>query len=192
MRKIHSKKEQARKERRMQIIIGILLLFVMLFSTLGYAFQRDSSEESSTKEIYNGIEFNQNNGFWVANINSLNLISTNLPEENNISTKINSLSEYYNQPLYISSTNSFARAEVERNLNPNYYNNIVARMQEACFDEECEIDAPLKTCENNFIIIRKSENSNITQEDNCVFIEGKEEDLVMLVDEFLFKLFEIK
>ena len=67
-------------------------------------------------------------------------------------------------------------------------------MQKACpeYVNCTDEDLPTKTCEDNFIIIKEGNYSNIIQDENCVFIEGKQEDLVQIVDEFLFKILGIK
>ena len=67
------------------------------------------------------------------------------------------------------------------------------RIQPACLDEsECEGGWPVKTCKDNFIIIRNSNYTNIIQEDNCVFINGPEENLTQITDEFLFKIIGVE
>ena len=100
------------------------------------------------------------------------------------------LSNYYNKPLYISSENSEIANEIYKNL--FYYNQIVQRIQNACLEGEgCEGNLPIKNCEDNIIIFKESENNEIIQEKNCVFIKGKKEDLVKLSDDFLFKIIGI-
>jgi hypothetical protein len=66
-------------------------------------------------------------------------------------------------------------------------------MQEACPEgQTCEEDVPTKNCTNNFIIIKAANESSIKQDKNCVFIEGKSENLVKLTDSFLYKITEIQ
>ena len=68
-------------------------------------------------------------------------------------------------------------------------------MQRACPEDViCESgeDLPVKTCSDNFIIIKESNTSSIRQENNCVFIEGQKEELTALADQFLFKTFGIR
>ena len=57
---------------------------------------------------------------------------------------------------------------------------------------ECKEDFPVKDCENNFVIIRESNDTKIVQEKNCVFIQGEKENLTQITDEFLFNVFEIR
>ena len=61
-------------------------------------------------------------------------------------------------------------------------------MQGACPENvTCAEDIPTKTCEERFIIIQESNETNIIQNESCVFITGKKEDLVKITDEFLYK-----
>ena len=53
------------------------------------------------------------------------------------------------------------------------------------------IEAEKENCAQNTIIIKENQENKITQKDNCVYIEGKKEDLVKTTDEFLFKLLKI-
>ena len=57
MRKLTTRTEQAKKKKRNSLIIGVVLVFVMLFSVLGYSFMGQEQEEDSQKVIHNGFEF---------------------------------------------------------------------------------------------------------------------------------------
>jgi hypothetical protein len=189
MRKIISKKAENKKRKRNQFIVGGILVFIMLFSVVGYGF---SPKEESNKEIkYNGIKFIQQNDFWFTQIENLNFGFKYSPEETEsilLETNLKSIENYNLKPLYFSSDNLESTQEIYRNLNQ-----IVQRMLEACLnEEECDGDFPIKTCEDNFIIIRENNNSKITQDNNCVFIQGPKEELVKITDEFLFKIMNIK
>ena len=87
------------------------------------------------------------------------------------------LENYQNKTLYLQSEDVLAESEIRINL--LQFTNGIEKVQE------------VGTCENNSIIIKEGERG-ITQDNNCVFIEGKSEELLQLTDEFLFKLFEIE
>ena len=187
MRKIISKRQIEKKQKRSQIIVGLILVLVMLFSAIGYGFMGgDNSKEN--KINYNGFEFVKQGEFWKARIENIDFIFKYNPNQvNKISSQVNYLDSYFNKPLYILSENAQAEIEINKNLNQ-----IVQRMQYACLNEEnCEGNFPIKTCEDNFIIIKEGEGK-IEQEGNCVFITGAQEDLVKLTDEFLFKILKIE
>jgi len=187
MRKIISKKESDKKNRRIQLIVGIFLILIMALSTIGYSLNNNPEDETE-KIIYNDIEFVRENNLWNANIGNFQFgFLYNPTETEKTNSSLDYLNEYDNLPLYIYSENSDATMEIYRNL--FYYNQIVERVQEACPKGEiCAEEIPIKNCTNNFIIIKKSEISEIKQEDNCVFISGKDEDLVKITDGFLFKI----
>jgi len=185
MRKILSKKELEKNKKTKQYIVGGILIFIMLFSTIGYAFQGSGEESSNSKLNYNGFEFINSNGYWELSIGTYNFLFRYNPNQvEKTDAELNYFNSYAGKPLYIYSENSDATYEIYSNLNQ-----IVERMQSACPESEiCNKDIPTKNCENNFIIIRESETNKITQNENCVFIEGKSENLTQLTDEFLFKI----
>jgi len=192
MRKIISKYEKRKKDRIKQLVVGGFLVFIMLFSILGYAFGafRGKENEDITKINYNGFEFTNQNGFWLLNLGDLNFIFKYNPNEvEKIYSELKYLDNYYNKPLYISSETNEAEFEIYKNLDQ-----VVQRMQPACLEEECDDDENLavKNCTDNFIIVKKSNISEITQEDNCVFIYGSQENLTRITDEFLFKILGIE
>lgn len=189
IRKIISKEELEKKRRRNHFIVGFILIGVMIFGTLGYAFEGRKDEKNDPSKInYNGLDFVKQNDFWVTKIGESEFIFKYNPEQiNQTGEKFDSLSKYSQKPLYIYSENEMASFEVVRNIQP-----FVQRVQKACPEgKNCDENVPAKTCENNFIIIGESETKKMEQKENCVFIEGKKEELTRLADEFLFKILGI-
>lgn len=195
MRKIISKQEREKKQRIKQFIVGGILVFIMLISTLGYSFQGQLREDKQKIE-YNGFEFIQQNEMWYTQIKGYEFGFKNNPEQTEdfeSYSDVNLLAQYQNKPLYIYSENREAEAEIYRNLNE-----VVQRMQFACpeknesaFETKCKVEWPIKNCSNNFILIKEG-NFQITPRNNCVFIEGPKENLTKITDEFLFKTIGIK
>jgi hypothetical protein len=189
MERFISRSERERKTKKKQIIIGVSLAFLMMLSVLGFALQGGSGnqedENSSDKVIYNGFEFTYINGFWVVG----NFAFRYNPQQvEDISFGLKDAAFYQGFPAYIYSENDEAETEAGRNLRL-----IAQRVQNACIESEiCSGNSPVKTCEDNLIIIRENNISSIRQENNCVYIEGPEEELLELVDQFLFKILEIK
>lgn len=196
MRKLESKEDEKRRTRRNQIIIGVVLVGVMLFSVLGYGFQSQGNDNNKENVVtYNGFQFvGTSNGFWTLDLGSFQFGFSNTPKDvSQVNGTVNLLSSYSGQPLYIYSQNPQAEAEVYRN-----FNYIVLRSQYACLnssnitfdtvaDENCDPAWPIKGCENNFLIIEESDTPEIIQEDNCVFLKGPSDELVKVADEFMFK-----
>jgi len=190
MRKIVSKYKEDKKRKRNQLIVGFVLIFIMFFSVLGYSLGGRDATEDSNKINYNGFEFENQNGFWVLNMGNFDFIFRYNPEQVEKSySLVNPLNNYYQKPLYVSSESIEAESEIYINLNQ-----IVLRMQPACLEgEECEDEnMAVKTCADNFIIIRESNFSNIIQEENCVFIKAPQENLTRITDEFLFKILGVE
>jgi hypothetical protein len=190
VKRILSEKERKSKERFNQLLVGLVLIFLMILSTLGYALTGNQEESSSSeKVIYNGLEFVNQNEYWTITINDIPFGFKYNPEEiESTKTNLNDISSYYSQPLYIESDDTLSTSEIYVNLNQ-----IVQRMQNACLDEEnCEGDLPVKDCTSNFIIIEEKEMASIVQNQSCVFIRGPKENLTMMTDQFLFKLLGIK
>lgn len=183
MRKIVSKHAEGKKTRRNQLIVGLVLIFIMFFSVVGYSFT-GKTVENSGKINYNGYEFAEQNGFWVLNIGNLFFFKYNPEQVEKSYALVNPLSNYYQKPLYISSENQEAEREIYVNLRQ-----VALRIQSACLEgEECRGEnLPVKTCRDNFIIIREDNSSYINQDENCVFIQAPQENLTKLTDEFLFK-----
>jgi hypothetical protein len=188
MKRLVSKSERERGAKRKQIIIGIALVFLMVLSVLGFALRGNTgSQEDEDKIIYNEFEFTYINGFWRIGDFAFRYNPEQVPE---IGFGLRDATFYQGFPAYVYSENDGAEAEIKMNLEL-----IAQRVQKACIDEErieCSEKLPVKTCEDNFIIIRESNNSRITQDNNCVYIEGPKEELLGLVDQFLFKILGIK
>lgn len=207
MRRLTSKHQEGNRKKRNQIVVGLILIFVMFSSVLGFAFLNSSKSgaiNTNTNDFsggssnvndnnfnsinYNGFEFIEQNGFWILNLNGVNFIFRHNPHQvPRIASEIKLLNNYQEKVLYLFSEDLLAESEIKNNLIA-FTNGI----ENACLENEgCVKNSPIKTCEDNFIIIREG-NQSITQEDNCVFIEGEKEDLTKLVDEFLFKLMKIE
>jgi hypothetical protein len=187
MREIESKEEIERKRKRNQWIIGGIMIVVMLGSTFGYAFYQlgNNNKGDSNKIEYNGYAFVNQNDFWAITIGNYNfLFKYNPTEVEKSNSELNYLNSYSGQILYIFSEDNLASWEIQRNLG-----GIAQRIQGACpQNTNCTENWPIKDCSSNFILIKKANESRIYQNQSCVFIEGKEENLTQMADEFLFKI----
>lgn len=192
MRKIISKKEQQKRDRVKQVVVGSMLILIMFASVIGYAFQGNGSEGDNNIK-YKGFEFVRQDDFWV--LEDKFIFRHNPEETEEFATKnfINLLVDYEGQPLYIYSENKEAELEIYKNL----YNS-VQRIQYACLEKgesesdfDCEGNLPIKTCEENFVLIREGE-FGVEQKNKCLFISGARENLTKISDEVLFNILEIK
>ena len=195
IRKLKSKKDESKRQKRNQLILGIILIVVMVGGTFGIVVNSFGKEDSSDTNInYNGQEFYFTSNLWYTELGNIQVaFKTNPNESLQIEEEINLLNSYLNKPLYIYSEDYESKIEFYRNLY-----NLVERVQDACPDQgnlsadigelNCGEDWPTKNCENNLIIIKESEENKIIQEDNCLIVLGKREDLMKMSDSIILKM----
>ena len=194
MRKLVSKEEEARKQKRNQTILVVFLAFVLIASTMGFAIQSGVGNNQAPDPIsgndaeYNGFKFVSQNGLWVLGNYVFKYTPQQVPDIGSDS-EIKLKASYQGKPAYVYSEDEEAETEIVVNLGQ-----IAQRVQKACPENTTckEKDLPAKTCNDNFIIIKEGNTNSITQKNNCVFIEGKKEDLAALADQFLFKILEVR
>ena len=194
MRKIVPAEEEAKKKKRNQIILGVFLALIMVLSTVGFALQGDFGNTQNSDQIsgneaeYNGYKFVNQNGLWVLGNFVFRYTPQQVPDIGS-GSGIKLAANYQGKPAYVYSEDEGAEIEIAVNLGQ-----LAQRVQKACPEGLiCDGNLPVKTCSDNFIIIRESNNSNsITQENNCVFIEGQKEQLTALADQFLFKTLGVR
>jgi len=189
MRKIISREQKAKKTKQNQIIIGVVLIAIMVFGTLGYAFGGRGEDSEENKINYKGIEFEQDDsGYWHFNIQGYDFVTKHNPTETENILFFNylTINDYIGKPLYFVSEFNEPIFEISKNLNQ-----FVSRINEACLDEDCEKDFPIKNCSiENVIVIQESvdEIKEIKQEENCVFITANLEEQTRYTDAFLFRI----
>jgi len=190
MRKIRKKGDDAKKQKRNNTILGMLLIIVMFLSVVGYGFMGQDESGENKKISYNGYEFVSAGDYWLTKIGDYQFGFQNNPIDLEDSDgEVKYLNSYIDKPLYIFSENPEARVELEINLNQ-----VVQRIQDGCLNkDECGGDYPVKSCEReNFIIIREENVSEIIQNGTCVTISGSKENLTKMVDIFLLKTIGIE
>ncbi|MEX0920987.1 MAG: hypothetical protein WDZ62_01860 [Candidatus Pacearchaeota archaeon] len=198
MKRFISKRERAKKKRRNQIAVGIVLTFLMFLSVLGFAFQfgvgvpNEGNGQTGGQEnvVYNGVEFVFNSGFWIAEGFAFRYNPGEVQDIQPSGEELKDVLSYQGKPLYLYSENQEARSEIRVNLGV-----IASNVESGCPEGEfeCPEEIPTISCDgDNFIIIKEGVNNAITQEGSCVFIEGPSEDLTKISDQFLFKILGIR
>jgi hypothetical protein len=195
IRKIMSKEEIERKDKRNKTIMGIILAVIMLLSTAGY-FVMDFSSQKANSVKYNNVEFKETDGYWTFTLNgqSFSTLYNPLDTQNISVSVINTLYSYSNQPLYFSSKPieempSYASQEILRNIG-----SFTLRNNYACLDENCSQDYAVKDCSNDNIIVYQESNDNQTkiyQENKCVTIAYAPGEAERASDAMLFKILGI-
>jgi hypothetical protein len=179
MKKLESPNDIKRSERNKKIIVGFVLIFLMVFSTIGFALSGiggGSYGESSSEQ---GKYFNGQ--YWVYPFGSSELYFTNDLEEisfDSLDFEM-SFSDYSGRNLYVDSESEAVINEISLSLG-----RFAGRVQKACY-KECEKDLPEKDCTENIIVWKQTGINQVTQEGQCIFIDGDLE----LVDAFLYRIF---
>ena len=187
MKRLKSKHGESKRQKKNQVIIGVILIIVMFGSVFGIIVNSFGEKENKKVE-YNGFEFVNDNGFWALELGNFEFVFKYNPYEiKEINTEVKYLNNYDNKPLYISSEYPEATYEIASNLDQ-----AVLRIHNACLEEGCKEDRPTKTCEDNFIIIEEKNETNIIQNNNCVFIQGPKENITQISDEFLFHILGVR
>ena len=210
---LETKGEQARKEKkRFKIIIGIIIAFLMIASTIGYAILEGNPVQQVSQNVtsYKNYDFLQTGAGWqtLLRIDSKNITlnTFNLPQEvENISSEGSPLlQDFLNKAVFIAAeTNKEKQAASQYNA----LGNIVLMIQFACSPERAnssfciENNLPIKTCEDAgeeaFIIIlqelpeNSSEQASVNYKNSCFEVKGKAEELVKANDKALFMTFGI-
>ena len=184
MRKILTQAEIDKKKKKNQFVVGAVMVFLLVVSTLGYSLMSNNDDESSGVSEF-GIKFFKSNGLWRAEIDGGVFGFQNLPSEIldvNVNISIG-LANYSGKVLYFVSPNNGA-SEILNNLG-----GYVPRYQEACLDaENCEGDWPIKNCSDNLIIFVEANETSVYQNGGCVYIAG---DGVAGADAFLYEVLKV-
>jgi hypothetical protein len=113
-------------------------------------------------------------------------VFSNSPESSLNSTRANilpDLNQYYSKPLYIDTENDIIYGEIASTLG-----RYSERVQYGCYGS-CENSSyPEKTCADNLIVVRQSNQNRVYQNNSCVFIDGD----MQAVDAFLYKMFGLQ
>lgn len=200
MQKIETKAEREKRQRRGQLIVGVILVAIMVLSTAGYSIMDRSKTETGGTETYNNFEFASVSGRWEVQKQSFTLATRYLPKDvENVSYQgAVSVNSFSNKEVYFAAFSDDAKIvanEIATNLP-------VLRVQLACLEQdanrtECK-DLPLKTCQNLVLIIDEKRFNNteffkpiVYQKENCITIEASTRDMMRAADRFLFEIYSI-
>ena len=181
LRKIESKDEQERRRKRNSLLVSIVMIGILVFSTAGYfAFQNNgTSTESST----NGVQ-NVGGDSWVFSHDGQTIKLSNSPDEvRNISVSITEdANSYAGKTIYVASDSDAGAYEVGPALPSG-----AQRVQQACYGK-CDRNLPEKSCNDTMIVISQANSTDMVyQRDGCVFIEGD----LKAVDAFIYNIYGI-
>lgn len=195
MKRIISVSDKERIAKRNQLIIGLILISLMIFSTIGFSFSYGLNGNESEKIEYNGFAFvrDASTGYWITEYQGNEIYTVYNPEElEDIYFESNKdWRDYNGKPLYFVGEAGSNFAEFYRTMSL-----FVLRVGGACLDQSCEQDYPIKDCSlDNVVIIQKVSEEGVEEivfEDNCVYIRAKSQNALKYVDAYLFDLLGIR
>jgi|SRR3989338_6112467 len=174
MRAIETKEKLEKKRKIKVAIISFFMLFIMVLSTIGFAFMSNNDSADNSQPATNN---NNRISFEYAN-QEITLRST-YDDVKNISTNISStLLDLNGKNIYVSSKNQGILQEL------SILNLISQRFQEGCYGK-CDENLPEKNCTSNLIVWKESLDNKVYQEENCIFIEGD----MRAADAFIYSIF---
>jgi len=192
-----TKEEIEKKETKNKLVIGIVLVIIMVLSTLGYAILSSEKEISREKLEYNGIKFTQTEGgYWQFQAQGISFLTQYAPKDTeNISSAIFiGPGNYAGKTLYFIGEEAPSKSEIILNFNGR----LVSRVQpgSVCLkanEDKCNNDTPVKDCStDNIIIIEESNETKITQDENCVTIAAPYQEQARAADAFIFKILGVQ
>jgi len=188
LRKIKSEKEIQVRNKRLQFVVGVVLIGLLVLASMGYfaseRFRGDSETAQATRIQYGGKTYFRQNDLFILQIENRSFYFFNLPNESRgIYLNQSSFEDYSGKPLYI--------VNPQRGLDLILMNLefVYSRWQTVCLEESCEKNLPLKDCSENLIVFVEDENTKVERRENCIFIYGNFE---KGVDAFSYSLLGIK
>ena len=209
LKPLESKESQIKKRHRNNVIIGIFVAAVMIFSTVGFAILEGyQGQQGEGQATYKNYKFTAIESGWQTSINIASqdvvLNTFYLPNEvENISSQGHPLlSEFSGKAIFIVADND---AERQAAYEYNAIYDLVLRMQMACSIEESnssfcvEGNLPVKSCddadyETKIIMLQESNSTNETSvnyKSSCLVIKGQGAELVKANEKALFMIFGI-
>ena len=181
MRKVETREEAERKQKRNTLVVSIVLIAILVFSTAGYFSLSDEEETGGSSQGSSKVK-DMGNG-WAMDYNGQALSFSSSPDSasNASISLINTLGSYAGQDFYIASDNEAVTYEISYNLG-----RFAERVQPACYGA-CDKNLPEKGCKDNLIVFKEAAQNRVYQNDNCVFIEGS----MSAADAFLYKIFGV-
>lgn len=189
MRRLQTQEEIDRKIKRNHIIIGTLMIGILTLSSLGFALiSSDRDKKDSLEKNEFGVNFFNDNGIWVANLNNEFFGFRYLPSKiSDVRVNLSvDLKSYSGKPLYFVGTSGEGKSEILKNIG-----RYILRYQDACIDSEnCNGNFPVKDCTNNLIIFKdiKENKTSVYQNESCIYISG---DRIKGADAFLYNVLEV-
>ena len=179
MRPLQTASALEAQEKKRNKIGGIIIIGLLLLGTVGFAIS--GTGIGKPKEQEEGLQYDGQYWTYFISGNPRYKFTYGLNDIDftNLQTS-KTLVDITSRNLFIASNDVSSLQELALNLG-----NHAARVSEACYGP-CSRDIPELTCEADgmFVVVRPSNTPSITEEDNCVFINGD----LKQVDAFLYEI----
>lgn len=176
-----------RDKKKLGLIWAAIIALLMVTSIFGYI-GRDSEETSSTE--YNGYQFFESEKGWIVRIGETGYVLDHFPTElEDIEAEAIDISSEKVYVVFddqeVSPSQDYASQKIR-----SFLGSFGVRTVYACLDEDnCFDDTwPLVECDGEFPIIQinKDNRTIIFIKDNCIVLQGSDEDLSKVADRLIY------
>jgi len=186
MRKIETKEATEKRQTRNKVIIAVIFIGLMVLSTAGFALFSGNGITKKSSKTYNDVEFKTNdNGYWEFKIQGQSFQTSFTPEETeSINADAISISELSGKPIYFVNSDPASANEILYNIG-----RYATRYQDVCLkDLNCtNSDNIVKTCDDNLIVFKESDEDSVKRDNNCLFINYSPGNEVLVGNRLIFK-----
>ncbi len=171
-----------------RLLLPLFICFIMVTSILGYM-----SSSDLEKIKYKGYKFNKVDNGWLTYIDNKKIILSSKPSgeiSNNLRISLNELNSAQKIYLSINPKDNLFLGYLQNNIFPF----LVSRIVVSCYEdnEDC-VNLPLKDCKDankdiKIILIKKDKNSKFYYKDNCLVIQGNQEEINKFIDKLTLEL----
>src|SRR3989344_2490988 len=186
MRKIETKEATEKRQTRNKVIIAVIFIGLMVLSTAGFALFSGNGITKKSSKTYNDVEFKTNdNGYWEFKIQGQSFQTSFTPEETeSINADAISISELSGKPIYFVNSDPASANEILYNIG-----RYATRYQDVCLkDLNCtNSDNIVKTCDDNLIVFKESDEDSVKRDNNCLFINYSPGNEVLVGYRLIFK-----
>ena len=188
--KFKTSKDNSNKSR---LLMALIIIFLMVFSVLGFVVVRETEGE---RIQYKQKTFSKANDKWLTYIDNKPLVISSSPKDlEQIQTPkvfLNDLNSA--QKIYISKnykeTANYMQIELFGNLQQFLNTPLINSCSEE--NEQCP-NIPIKTCKDattqqKVILFKQSEEQEIFYTENCLIIQGNNQEIIKKIDKLLLNI----
>lgn len=173
-----------------KVLLAIFIAIIMVSSILGIISYSSDDVKVNTLD-YNGKSFDLINGKFFLDIDGKNYVFDNSPYDlEDLNADFNLESDKYYllfNPLEKDNNMEYFMQKLYLTLSLQGIN-----VQLACDrEEDCDYSLPIKNCDDYSFYFKRSENTKIYKENNCIVLEGDNVGLNRAVDKVNLRILNI-